>query len=391
MNAIGLMSILASFVHYLLFDRRSFKLVAALVILGDVILTGAIIHYVPYTEIDWVTYMAQISAYMKGERNYSHISGPTGPLVYPAGHVLIHQLLYPIGDNISVVQDIYGGLYILTLIVTVGIYYRGGAPNVLLLALPLSKRLHSIFALRLFNDCWAILLMQSSVLAIQLRWDILGAALFSAALSVKMNIILYLPALLVILVKRRGIYRAIPPLAVVAAVQLAVAYPFRYFLKEYLAGAFDLSRIFLYKWTVNWRMISEETFLSREWHTTLLLGQVVTLVVFGWRWIGGWKVIEKAAKRPTRAPGLGPDEDVALMLFTSNLIGIIFSRSLHYQFYSWYAQQLPYIAWRTRWHWSLKILFVLMIEYAWNVFPSTPLSSNLLLGANVALLSGLWL
>jgi len=45
---------------------------------------------------------------------------------------------------------------------------------------------------------------------------------------------------------------------------------------------------------------------------------------------------------------------VATILFTSNLIGIIFARSLHYQFYSWYAQQIPFLAWRTRYPWPLK-------------------------------------
>jgi alpha-1,3-mannosyltransferase len=35
-----------------------------------------------------------------------------------------------------------------------------------LLLLPLSKRLHSIFVLRLFNDVWAVVLTQLSILAL---------------------------------------------------------------------------------------------------------------------------------------------------------------------------------------------------------------------------------
>jgi alpha-1,3-mannosyltransferase len=35
--------------------------------------------------------------------------------------------------------------------------------------------------------------------------------------------------------------------------------------------------------------------------------------------------------------------DIPLILFTSNLIGIAFARSLHYQFHSWYFHQIPFI------------------------------------------------
>jgi alpha-1,3-mannosyltransferase len=40
--------------------------------------------------------------------------------------------------------------------------------------------------------------------------------------------------------------------------------------------------------------------------------------------------------------------EIATVMFTSNLIGIVFARSLHYQFFSWYAQQIPFLAWRTK-------------------------------------------
>lgn len=101
---------------------------------------------------------------------------------YPAGHVHIHHLLYEItnaGKDISLAQIIYGGLYIVSLTLTCAIYrYAGHVPNWIVLLLPLSKRLHSLYVLRLFNDCWSVVAIQGAILAYQRGLDDLGTLLF---------------------------------------------------------------------------------------------------------------------------------------------------------------------------------------------------------------------
>jgi len=199
-----------------------------------------------------------------------------------------------------------------------------------------------------------------------------------------MSVLLYLPGLLVILFKRRGLFLTLIYLVTLSATQALFAVPFlREDPWEYARSAFDLGRVFLYKWTVNWRILNEETFLSNHFATTLLVGHGTVLIAFGlFKWCapdgGVVGVLHRGLQRPLHPPGLVPvtadceysqsrfpalfflyliqccTVDVATVLFTSNLIGIIFARSLHYQFYSWYAQQIPFLAWRTCYPWPLK-------------------------------------
>lgn len=78
------------------------------------------------------------------------------------------------------------------------------------------------------------------------------------------------------------------------------------------------------------------------------------------------------------------------LLFTSNFIGIVFARSLHYQFYAWYSMTLPYLLWQTRLPIVVRVLILGLIEWSWNVFPATAQSSGTLFVSHLILLAGLW-
>jgi alpha-1,3-mannosyltransferase len=197
-----------------------------------------------------------------------------------------------------------------------------------------------------------------------------------------MSALLYIPAFLVVLVKQRGLATTIRLCLTIFLVQGLLAYPF--LLKHplpYIKNAFDLSRVFLYKWTVNWRFLSEERFLDPNFAKALLVGHVSVLVAFGlFRWCrtsgGVLVVLNRAIQHPSRpgspvpvrADGASAGSprslkysqlatEVITTTLTSNLIGIVFSRSLHYQFYSWYAYQVPLLAWRTRYPTVLKCVY----------------------------------
>jgi alpha-1,3-mannosyltransferase len=233
------------------------------------------------------------------------------------------------GDDVRLAQYIYGVLYLTTQLLSCAIYgAAGNVPNWIVLLLPLSKRLHSIFVLRLFNDCWAVVAVQCAILLFQYGLYDTGMIFFrcelilqcfnrisdiycSAALSVKMSILLYLPGLLVVVFLRQGMRATLDKLVVLLVTQTMFAIPF---LREdtvaYLRSAFDFGRVFFYKWTVNWRLFSEEIFLSKRFAIALLIGHLSVLVAFGlFKWCEGnggvYHVLLRGFRRPTRPASLG--------------------------------------------------------------------------------------
>ena len=139
---------------------------------------------------------------------------------------------------------------------------------------------------------------------------------------------------------------------------------------------------FKYIWTVNWRNIDEELFLNRSFHAVLLalhLGVIAFFVFRQWTVPEGglWNVLSKATPSDfkTQQPS---NQRVVHILFVSNFIGMVFSRSLHYQFYSWYFYTIPYLLWHTSLPVVARFALLLALEWSWNVFPATPASSSVL-------------
>lgn len=163
--------------------------------------------------------------------------------------------------------------------------------------------------------------------------------------------------------------------------------------RVYIAQAFDLSRQFLFKWTVNLRFLGEDLFLHPALGRGLLLLHAALLILFGLtRWTGlnveGLDWIRRTWRNGDRKE-MTPRIAV-LILLTSNLIGICCARSLHYQFFSWYSQSVPLLTWESRLPFGVKLPLPLMIELVWNVYPPDSASSAMLCAANATLVVGLY-
>ncbi|NXS94871.1 ALG3 mannosyltransferase, partial [Jacana jacana] len=363
------------------------------------------------TEIDWKAYMEEVEGFANGTLDYTQLKGDTGPLVYPAGFVYIFLGLYYAtgrGANIRLAQYLFAGLYLLNLLLVFRIYCRTNKvpPYVFFFMCCASYRIHSIFVLRLFNDPVAMAILFLAInLFLEDRWS-WGCLLFSLAVSVKMNILLFAPGLLFLLLQRFGLLRCIPKLCICALLQVVLGLPFLLVNPlGYLTRSFDLGRQFQFKWTVNWRFLPEEVFQSRAFHTVLLLAHLAGLGLFALhRWHRSKEssilaLLKDPAERKHPSPPLTANNilweapQITFVLFSSNFLGVCCSRSLHYQFYVWYFHTLPYLLWCTptaKLAHMPKVLLLGVIELCWNTYPSTVCSSLSLHMCHGLILLQLW-
>lgn len=256
--------------------------------------------------------------------------------------------------------------------------------------------------LRCFNDCFAVFFMWLSILLFQHRQWVAGGLIYSFGLGVKMTLLLVLPMVGILIFFAKGVFGTITLGGLMAGLQAQLAVPFLTHPGAYFGRAFEFSRQFLFKWTVNWRFVGEETFLSRAFSTSLLVLHVSVLLTFIFtRWLPPTgkslgDVLHATFSPDGRARNWEPmfqgftPKYILTTILTANVVGLLFARSLHYQFYSYLAWSTPYLLWRSGLHPVLQYVLWALQEWAWNVFPSTPVSSGVVVGVMAITVTAVW-
>lgn len=99
-------------------------------------------------------------------------------------------------------------------------YVMCQAPFYIFPLLVISKRLHSIFLLRLFNDCFAVGALFLAIYAYQRRIWAVGSVAYSFAVGTKMSILLAGPAIGSILLLALPMRRVLNAIFLMAQVQV---------------------------------------------------------------------------------------------------------------------------------------------------------------------------
>lgn len=227
---------------------------------------------------------------------------------------------------------------------------------------------------------------------------------YSWGVGIKMSLLLALPAIGAMLFLAKGFQGGLKQAWLMAQLQIVLAFQFiPANAIGYISRAFEFSRVFLFKWTVNWRFIGEETFLSKEFSITLLVGHISTLVLFiTTRWlrpaekpitelIGSALKFQEPFGKMQHAISIRVSPNYILTtILTANAIGMLFARSLHYQFYAYIALATPFLLWRSGLHPILQYVVWGGQEWAWNVYPSTDVSSMVVVGVLFFTVASVW-
>lgn len=164
--------------------------------------------------------------FLNGSRDYSDIKGATGPLVYPAGHLYVYWVIHGLtegGSNVLAGQLLFMLIYLINLTVVLTIYCKLShlPPYVVIITVFSSYRVHSIFMLRMFNDAIAMTVFHISLLLFLNNKWLTASAIYSLAVGIKMNVLLFAPGLLVLFLELLPFSRVIVCLSLCALIQVS--------------------------------------------------------------------------------------------------------------------------------------------------------------------------
>lgn len=157
--------------------------------------------------------------------------------------------------------------------------------------------------------------------------------------------------------------------------------------------------MFLFKWTVNWRFVGEDIFLSRWFSVSLLAlhaGLLFTFLSTKWLHTSIPNAVKDLIHPPSDryqaevARGVTPSFILTTAL-SSVIIGCVCARSLHYQFYAYIFWSTPFLLWRSGLHPILVVGTWAAQEWAWNVYPSTDTSSMTVVECLMIQVLAVWL
>ena len=147
--------------------------------------------------------------------------------------------------------------------------------------------------------------------------------------------------------------------------------------------------------------MGEDTFLSSPFAQALAFANFGLLAIFAiTRWTGpsGMSVPDLIRRTYKPLPAKA-EQQISLRvspnftmttILSSLAIGMLCARSLHYQFYAYVAWATPFLLWRSGLHPLLIYVVWAAQEWAWNVYPSTNSSSQVVVACLAIQVLGVW-
>eukprot|EP00009_Paramoeba_aestuarina_P008513 CAMPEP_0201518120 /NCGR_PEP_ID=MMETSP0161_2-20130828/9037_1 /ASSEMBLY_ACC=CAM_ASM_000251 /TAXON_ID=180227 /ORGANISM="Neoparamoeba aestuarina, Strain SoJaBio B1-5/56/2" /LENGTH=351 /DNA_ID=CAMNT_0047915797 /DNA_START=99 /DNA_END=1154 /DNA_ORIENTATION=+ len=244
------------------------------------------------------------------------------------------------------------------------------------LSLVASRRVHSIYLLRMFNDAVSMGLFYFSTLQLVHRRWFLGVIIYSLAVSVKMNVLFALPGVLLVSLAAHGLLQTVFHVFSIVALNGVIASPFLITHPwNYLSRSFDLTRRFLHRWTVNFQFIPKDVFEGKVFGSILLVCTLVTWAIVAYYWINQ----KGKGKKLLRGNVTLSSYDIVTLMFVFNFVGVVFARTLHYQFYVWFFHQLPFLLLIGDRPMYQRGLMFFLIDVCFTVYPATQVTSVVLM------------